>query len=249
MPQMSCSNSRRTLGGAMGEGAPGGASTSRAGRPEACSSRSRTVTPSRSSPRHSLKYRPTRSPTRTPPASTRVAMTLAVAMTFVSDAKSNGVWRSTGVGSSNVSEPTASRQSIASLVPTSAVAAGKTRDARALTRIRRASSVMPAEQQTDGPADSRADHDVPGPGQRREQPDRDHGAKRRADARHHAPLSSAGGERPQQKRPEHRPVHDRRDRQAHREDGAPIAREHRDSDEDHPPCGGQPPREVQKPPI
>ncbi len=56
----------------------------------------------------------------------------------------------------------------------------------------------------------------------------------------------ACGQTAEQERAEHRPVYDRRNRQARREHRSPAAREHRDADRARRPSRGQPAREPQQ---
>ena len=129
---MSCSSSRRPVGGG---------SSSRAASPDACSSRSLTVTGSRSAPRQSSKNADTRSSKSRAPVRTSSITTVVVATTFVSDARSNGVLTlAGGEDTSKVSVPTASDHSAEAPFPTSIAAAGNTRARIASTTTRRAAS-------------------------------------------------------------------------------------------------------------
>src|SRR3954447_13126030 len=228
MAQISCSNSRRPSGGA---------STRRAGSPEACSSKSRTVTASRSAPRHSAKYAATGSSSRKAPVRTKSITTVVVAITLVSDARSNGVSRLV---------PKASDQSGPALDPTSTVAAGKTPTVLAASTAARASSIKVAVHPSDRGANDRADQDVPGPRNRREHTNADHRQQRRADADDHVTLPDARRQHAEQERAEHRAVDDRGNRQTDGEDGSPAARQDRDRDQHDPPRRGQPARELQQ---
>src|SRR5262245_63540695 len=136
MRQISYSNSRRLAGGG---------STSRAGSPDACSSRSRTVTDRRSAPRQSWKNAPTRSSSRRRSVATSSITTVVVARTLVSEARSNGVSMAAASGGSAVSVPTASRHSVPAVDPTSTAAAGKVRAAIASSKTRRALSSEPED--------------------------------------------------------------------------------------------------------
>src|SRR5258706_15013325 len=104
-------------------------------------------------------------------------MTVVVAMTFVRDARSNGVFRVTAAPASNVRGPKASLQWTPALSPTSTVAAGKTRALMA-SRMTRAASFARVEvaallTTTRHPsydhAEQGARQHVPRPGQRREE--------------------------------------------------------------------------------
>src|SRR3954447_906327 len=228
MAQISCSNSRRP---------PGGASTRRAGSPDACSSKSRTVTASRSAPRHSAKHAATGSSRRKAPVRTNAITTVVVAITLVNDARSNGVSRPV---------PRASDQSGPALDPTSTVAAGKTPTVLAVSTAARASSIKVAGYPCDRRANGRADQDVPRPRNRREHPDANHRQQRRADADDDVTLPNARRQHAEQERAEHRAVDDRGDRQTDGEDGSPAARQDRDDDQHDPPRRGQPARELQQ---
>ena len=89
------------------------------------------------------------------------------------------------------------------------------------------------------------DH-IPRPRERREQLHREHRRERHGDPRHHARLIRRLRQHAHQERTEHRPLHDRRDRQAGGEHRAPAAREHRNGDQHDAPGGGQPTRHAQQ---
>src|SRR3954466_1434316 len=191
MAQISCSNSRRPSGGA---------STRRAGSPDACSSKSRTVTASRSAPRHSAKHAATGSSRRKAPVRTNSITTVVVAITLVSDARSNGV---------SMAVPKASDQSGPALDPTSTVAAGKTPAVLAASIAARADSITVAVDPSDRRAHRRADQDIPRPRNRREQTNADHRHQRRRDPDHDVTLLDTRRQDTEQKGAEHRAVDDR----------------------------------------
>jgi hypothetical protein len=85
------------------------------------------VTPSRSVPSQSAKNADTGSSSRSAPVRTSSMTTLVVAITLVSDARSNGVWKLAGwAATSKVNAPIAPFQIDAPLLPTSNEAAGNT---------------------------------------------------------------------------------------------------------------------------
>src|SRR5438094_892743 len=110
---------------------------------------------------------------------------VVVAMTFVSEARSNSVPKSV---------PKASVHSRSLLVPTSTVAAGKTPVARPSSTMRRASSTDTAHHQADTHADRRARQYVPGPRERGEHANGDHRDQRNTDAGHHTTLIRGFGQ-------------------------------------------------------
>jgi hypothetical protein len=106
-----------------------------------CSSRSAAVTSRRSAPAHSGKHDDTGSPSVTAPSATSCIKTDPVAIGLVSEARSKGVSSvAGGAPASNDSVPSASCQIGPALLPTSTVAAGKTRARIASARTRRAAS-------------------------------------------------------------------------------------------------------------
>ena len=97
-------------------------------------------------PRRAIRRRTstTGSSSRTRPVRTSSIRIVVVAMTFVSDARSNGVSRlAGGEPASKVSVPSASLQSAPADEPTSRLAAGKIRPAIARSTICRAATIAP----------------------------------------------------------------------------------------------------------
>src|SRR5262249_12377795 len=139
---------------------------------------------------------------------------VVVAMTFVIDARSNGVSSDVlDAPESNVSVPSASVHSAPALHPTSTVAAGKTRASTAPTTTRRAASVPGMRQPGDGDGGARADEDVPSERDRRPTPHDSHDDEPGEHAGERLPLADRRRERPEKKRAEDRPRRVREDRE------------------------------------
>src|SRR5262252_165701 len=206
---MPCSNSRRVAGGR---------STRRAGSPDACSSRSRTVTCSRSTPRQSSKIAATDASSVMAPDRTCSMITAVVAIGLVSDARSKIVADVAALEpASKVRAPNAPAQTMSRAVPTSTAAAGKTRAAMARSITACASASDTAHHGANRYANHRTDEHVPGPGQSGEFVDTNHRRERHTDPGHDARLRRGAREDAEQERAEHRTVDDRGDRQADRE--------------------------------
>src|SRR4029077_329214 len=109
------------------------------------------------------------------PVRTSSMTTVVVAITFVSEARSNGVWMTVGrEAGSKLSVPSASDQMTDCASPTSIAAAGKVRAPIDFSITRRASSSDTAHHETDTHADRRTRQHVPGPRERREDAHGDH---------------------------------------------------------------------------